>query len=154
MLIRLLLKFKKQDPALKLPATDCILNYHQRKKCRVPTMVPARYDVSPKKKPDEKHVLYMNKPCEYLRFLMADPVKCPMLSSIPDHTTVEDNCLQQGSKWRTSTMLQTPMVTLPNDVDIWVGIWVLVNYDSGMNSVKVSCGDLSTFSLNKDNKVT
>ncbi|OBZ80455.1 hypothetical protein A0J61_11496, partial [Choanephora cucurbitarum] len=124
MLIRLLLKLKEQDPTLKLLATDYILNYHQRKKCRVPTMVPARYEVSPKKKPDEKHVLYMNKPSEYFRFLMADPVKCPMLSSFPDQTTVENNCLQQGSKWRTNTMFQTPMVTLPNDVDIWVGDWV------------------------------
>ncbi|CAO3657042.1 unnamed protein product [Mucor hiemalis] len=102
-----------------MPATDYVLKYNDRLKSRIPKMIPSKHVVTNKK--NEEHAFYMNKPSVYLEYLMSDPVKNPMLSSLSDDTIGQYNCLQQGAKWREHPMFQNPMVTLADGDDVWVG---------------------------------
>ncbi|KAI8328459.1 hypothetical protein BD560DRAFT_464511 [Blakeslea trispora] len=87
---------------------------------------------------NEVHDFYMNKPSEYLKFLMADPVKGAQLTTLPDHTTCETKSFQQGEKWRTHESFQQPMTTLRNGDDIWVTDLVRVNYIGNWECILVS----------------
>ncbi|KAG1454565.1 hypothetical protein G6F56_007290 [Rhizopus delemar] len=130
LMLRVLFKIKEGNPDIQLPTTDYILNYEKKKKTRIPKMTPDRYVVRNRK--NEEHAFFMNKPSTYLKFLMSNPVKNPMLSSFPDETTGEYNRLQQGSKWKHDPMFQNPMVTLANSNDIWVGDLVEIHRPDGL----------------------
>ncbi|KAI9017982.1 hypothetical protein CLU79DRAFT_866975 [Phycomyces nitens] len=100
-------ELKERYPDLKMPAADYILNYDTRNKSRIPSMTPTMHVGRNKK--NEVHPFFMNKPSVYLKYLMADPSKNPMLNSLPDESSGEMNCLQQGKKWRTHEIFQNPM---------------------------------------------
>ncbi|KAG1439669.1 hypothetical protein G6F56_012217 [Rhizopus delemar] len=85
LMLRVLFKIKEGNPDIQLPTADYILNYEKRKKTRIPKMTPDRYVVHNRK--NEENAFFMNKPSTYLKFLMSNPVKNPMLSSFPDETT-------------------------------------------------------------------
>ncbi|KAI8329378.1 hypothetical protein BD560DRAFT_416752, partial [Blakeslea trispora] len=74
-MIRLLFKLKERDNTLQLLKTDYILHFNERKNTRIPCLNPTRH--TGKNKKNEVHDFYMNKPSEYLKFLMADPVRVP-----------------------------------------------------------------------------
>ncbi|KAI8367985.1 hypothetical protein EDC96DRAFT_564490 [Choanephora cucurbitarum] len=117
-IIRLLFKLKERDNTLQLPKTDYIIHFNERKNTRTPFLTPTKQTGKDKK--GDKHDFYMNKPSEYLKFLMVDPVKGTQLTTLPDHTTCETKSLQQGYKWRTHESFQQPMITLDNGNDVWV----------------------------------
>lgn len=116
-LVRCAIKLKEKDPSLKVPADDFVLNFHTRKKSRIPLMAPNMY-IGHNLKTGLQHPYYLNKHSTYLKHLMADPVKSAMLSSFPDESTGGMDSLQQGEKWRTHKMflfqLFFPCCSLPN----------------------------------------
>lgn len=124
-MIQTLFYLKELDPNMKLPAPDRVIHYEQRKDCRIPKMIPTRHIGTNKK--GEEHPYYMTAPRSIIRNLMADPLKNPQLSSLPDYTTGEMNCLQQGEKWKYHPMFQTPMIILGNGNQIWTGDMVEMN---------------------------
>ncbi|KAL9536875.1 hypothetical protein MBANPS3_012293 [Mucor bainieri] len=118
--LKIVVALVKADASLEMPTVNYLLNYSEQKKCRVPKIPITEHDVRNLKTGDV-HTLYMNKPSKYLEFLMANPIKNPVLTnSMPDFTPGELSCLQQGEKWRTHPMLQNPMYT-HGAYDIWVG---------------------------------
>ena len=120
-IIRILYDLKESDPSLKIPATDYILNYTQRVKNRVPILATTKHEAV-NNKTGQTHTFYMNKVSAYIQELMRNPIKSPQLSALPDYTSDELSRLPQGDKWKTHTMFQHPMVTLPHcNVDVWVG---------------------------------
>ncbi|KAI9006277.1 hypothetical protein CLU79DRAFT_892297 [Phycomyces nitens] len=148
LLMKIAFELKERYPDLKMPAADFVLNYDTRKKSRIPSMTPIVHVGRNKK--NEVHPFFMNKPSVYLKYLMADPSKNPMLSSLPDESSGEMNCLQQGAKWRTHEMFQTPMVTLDNGADIWTGDLVEL-HDPVFDS---NCLLISRFFKQKENTTT
>ncbi|KAI8327355.1 hypothetical protein BD560DRAFT_466754 [Blakeslea trispora] len=135
-MIRLLFKLKEKNNDLELSTTYFVLNFQESKTSRIPAMTPSKH--TGVNKAGETHELFMNKPSEYLKFLMADPLKSPQLSALPDNTTCETKSLQQGSNWRTHKMFQQLMKTLENGNDVWVNDLVTVNITGNWNCILVS----------------
>ncbi|CAO3622172.1 unnamed protein product [Mucor hiemalis] len=118
-MINVIVEIMRKNPEAKLPATDYVLKYDQRKKSRVPKMATSEHAVENKN--NEEHSFFLNKPSEYLKHLMAHPIKAPILTSFPDETQGEMTCMQQVEKWKTHRMFQNLMVSLKNGSDLWVG---------------------------------
>ncbi|KAL0081433.1 hypothetical protein F4703DRAFT_1795625 [Phycomyces blakesleeanus] len=90
---------KEKSPNLKISATNSILNYNNRKRSCIHSITPTVHVGHNKK--NQEHQFFMNKPSMYLKYLMDDPNKNPLLSSLPDKSTSELNCLQKDEKWQT-----------------------------------------------------
>ncbi|KAL0096968.1 hypothetical protein J3Q64DRAFT_1710371 [Phycomyces blakesleeanus] len=101
----------------KLPCLDALLNYQARKKSKMPVFPSQRISVSGSNWNAFTHI---NLPSNHLRFLMANPKKYKLISSMPDRTPNQLICLEQGEKWRTHHLFQQPMHTV-NGIDIWFG---------------------------------
>ncbi|KAI8635933.1 hypothetical protein BD408DRAFT_438391 [Parasitella parasitica] len=135
--IKVVMALKEAESSLKLPAVDYLLNYHSRKKNRIPKFPTSEHQVK-NNNTGEVHTLFMNKPSKYIEFLMADPVNSPaLLQSMPDFSPDELTCLQQGEKWRTNEMFQSPIHS-NGTLDIWVGDLVNTNYAGTNNCFLVS----------------
>lgn len=118
--MELLLELKEENSSLTLPAPDAILNYQNRIKNRIPVFKTTEHQVM-SKSTGEIQTFFMNKPSEYLKHIVADPLKGPKVSALPDDAPDEIMTLQQGSKWREHPMFQHPMISTDNRSDIWVG---------------------------------
>ncbi|KAI9244212.1 hypothetical protein EDC94DRAFT_667540 [Helicostylum pulchrum] len=118
--MELLLELKEENSSLTLPAPDAILNYQNRIKNRIPVFKTTEHQVM-SKSTGEMQTFFMNKPSEYLKHIVADPLKGPKVSALPDDAPDEIMTLQQGSKWREHPMFQHPMISTDNRSDIWVG---------------------------------
>ena len=135
-MITLLFELNERDNTLPLPKTDYNLHFNERKNTRIPFLTPTKHKGTDKK--GDEHDFYMNKPSEYLKFLMADPVKGTQLITLSDHTTCEMKSLQQGSKWRTHESFQQPMITLDNGSNVWFTDLVRVNFTGNWDCILVS----------------
>ncbi|KAL0091173.1 hypothetical protein F4703DRAFT_1925567 [Phycomyces blakesleeanus] len=101
----------------KLPCLDALLNYQTRKKSKMPVFPSQRISVPGSNWNAFAHI---NLPSDHLRFLMANPKKYKLISSMPNHIPNQSICLEQGEKWRTHHLFQQPMHTV-NGIDVWFG---------------------------------
>ncbi|KAL0081440.1 hypothetical protein F4703DRAFT_1866900 [Phycomyces blakesleeanus] len=118
--INLIIKIQQETPigrTFKFPRLDALLNYQTRKKSKMPVFPSQRISVSGSNGNAFAHI---NLPSNHLRFLMANPKKSKLISSMPDHTPNQLICLEQGEKWRTHHLFQQPMHTV-NSIDVWFG---------------------------------
>ncbi|KAL0086822.1 hypothetical protein F4703DRAFT_1942034 [Phycomyces blakesleeanus] len=104
--------------ALDFPTPNAVINYHKQKKNQIPVFPIASFDVV--NQDNERHVLWMNKPSDYIKFTMTCPGKSSQISALPDFTENQRLNLDQGEKWKENPLLQHPMIT-SNGMDYWVG---------------------------------
>ncbi|KAL0078702.1 hypothetical protein F4703DRAFT_1876591 [Phycomyces blakesleeanus] len=97
--------------ALDFPIPNAVINYHKQKKNQIPVFPTAN---------NERHVLWMNKPSDYIKFTMTCPGKSSQISALPDFTENQQLNLNQDEKWKENPLLQHPMIT-SNGMDYWVG---------------------------------
>ncbi|OAD74568.1 C2H2-type zinc finger transcription factor [Phycomyces blakesleeanus NRRL 1555(-)] len=118
--INLIIKIQQETPigrTFKFSRLDALLNYQARKKFKMPVFPSQRISVSGSNGNVFAHI---NLPSNHLRFLMANPKKSKLISSMPNHTPNQLICLEQGEKWRTHHLFQQPMHTV-NSIDVWFG---------------------------------
>ncbi|KAL0087485.1 C2H2-type zinc finger transcription factor, partial [Phycomyces blakesleeanus] len=118
--MNLIIKIQQETPigrTFKLPRLDALLNYQARKKSKMPVFPSQRISVPGSNGNAFAHI---NLPSDHLRFLMANPKKSKLISSMPDCTPNQSICLEQGEKWRTHHLFQQPMHTV-NGIDVWFG---------------------------------
>ncbi|OAD65461.1 hypothetical protein PHYBLDRAFT_176058 [Phycomyces blakesleeanus NRRL 1555(-)] len=104
--------------ALDFPTPNAVINYHKQKKNQIPVFPIASFDVV--NQDNERHVLWMNKPSDYIMFTMTCPGKLSQILALPDFTENQQLNLDQGEKWKENPLLQHPMIT-SNGIDYWVG---------------------------------
>ncbi|OAD68748.1 C2H2-type zinc finger transcription factor [Phycomyces blakesleeanus NRRL 1555(-)] len=118
--MNLIIKIQQETPierTFKLSRFDALLNYQARKKFKMPVFSSQRISVPGSNGNAFAHI---NLPSDHLRFLMANPKKSKLISSMPNHTPNQSICLEQGKKWRTHHLFQQSMHTV-NGIDIWFG---------------------------------
>ncbi|KAL0092852.1 C2H2-type zinc finger transcription factor [Phycomyces blakesleeanus] len=118
--MNLIIKIQQETPierTFKLPHLDALLNYQARKKSKMPVFPSQRISVPGSNGDAFAHINLLS---DHLRFLMANPKKSKLISSMPDHTPNQSICLEQGEKWRTHHLFQQPMHTV-NGIDVWFG---------------------------------
>ncbi|KAL0073561.1 hypothetical protein F4703DRAFT_1921113 [Phycomyces blakesleeanus] len=104
--------------ALDFPTPNAVINYHKQKKNQIPVFPIASFDVV--NQDNEQHVLWMNKPSDYIMFTMTCPGKLSQILALSDFTENQQLNLNQGEKWKENPLLQHPMIT-SNGIDYWVG---------------------------------
>ncbi|OAD72672.1 hypothetical protein PHYBLDRAFT_73080 [Phycomyces blakesleeanus NRRL 1555(-)] len=97
---------------------NAVINYHKQKKNQIPVFSTASLDVV--NQDNEQHVLWMNKPSDYIKFTMTCPEKSSQILALPDFMENQRLNLNQGKKWKENPLLQHPMIT-SNGMDYWVG---------------------------------
>ncbi|OAD78451.1 C2H2-type zinc finger transcription factor [Phycomyces blakesleeanus NRRL 1555(-)] len=118
--MNLIIKIQQETPIgriFKLPRLDALLNYQARKKSKMPVFPSQRISVFGSNGNTFAHI---HLPSDHLRFLMANPKKSKLISSMPDRIPNQSICLEQGEKWRTHHLFQQPMHTI-NGIDVWFG---------------------------------
>ncbi|KAI8136694.1 hypothetical protein BJV82DRAFT_675764 [Fennellomyces sp. T-0311] len=73
--------------------------------------------------------LYMYKPSEVVKRLIANPRLSGRLSALPGKSTDVCTSLAQGKKWHTCPYFQHPMITIGQD-DFWVGDFIVPEGDT------------------------
>ncbi|KAG2208987.1 hypothetical protein INT47_011127 [Mucor saturninus] len=96
------------------------MNYQNRIKNRIPIFKTTEHQ-GINRKIGTSHSFYMNKPSEYLKHTIADPVIAPKFTASPDFSSDELMNLQQGDKWKYHPMFQHPMIAMPRGQDFWLG---------------------------------
>ncbi|OAD65103.1 hypothetical protein PHYBLDRAFT_176425 [Phycomyces blakesleeanus NRRL 1555(-)] len=91
--------------ALDFLTPNAVINYHNQKKNQIPVFLTATFDVV--NQDNERHVLWINKPSNYINL------------ALPDFTENQRLNLNQGKKWKENPLLQHPMIT-SNGMDYWV----------------------------------
>ncbi|KAL0074481.1 hypothetical protein F4703DRAFT_1891787, partial [Phycomyces blakesleeanus] len=117
--MNLIIKIQQETPlgrTFKLPRLDALLNYQARKKSKMPVFPSQRISVPGS---NGNAFVHINLPSDHLRFLMANPKKSKLISSMPNHTPNQSICLEQGEKWRTHHLFQQPMHTV-NGIDVCI----------------------------------
>ncbi|OAD67396.1 hypothetical protein PHYBLDRAFT_151648 [Phycomyces blakesleeanus NRRL 1555(-)] len=104
--------------ALDFLTPNAVINYHKQKKNQIPVFPTASFDVV--NQDNERHVLWMNKSSNYIKFTMTCPGKSSQILALPDFTENQQLNLNQGEKWKENPLLQHPMIT-SNGMDYWVG---------------------------------
>ncbi|KAI7849364.1 hypothetical protein BDC45DRAFT_540095 [Circinella umbellata] len=90
------------------------------------TIVSSRRNIDGQSKRVEENVkLYMYKPSELLKHLIANPKMSLSLSALPDYIYEQRISLIQGDKWKTNPLFQHPMVKTLGPSDLWVGDFVV-----------------------------
>ncbi|KAL0084119.1 hypothetical protein F4703DRAFT_1943323 [Phycomyces blakesleeanus] len=89
--------------ALDFPTPNAVINYHKQKKNQIPVFPTASFDVV--NQDNERHVLWMNKPSDYIKFTMTCPGKSSQISALPDFTENQWLNLNQGKKWKENPLL-------------------------------------------------
>ncbi|KAL0077317.1 C2H2-type zinc finger transcription factor [Phycomyces blakesleeanus] len=93
--MNLIIKIQQETPigrTFKLPRLDALLNYQARKKSKMPVFPSQRISVPGSNGNAFAHI---NLPSDHLRFLMANPKKSKLISSMPDRTPNQSICLEQ-----------------------------------------------------------
>ncbi|OAD68750.1 hypothetical protein PHYBLDRAFT_150341 [Phycomyces blakesleeanus NRRL 1555(-)] len=104
--------------ALDFLIPNAVINYHKQKKNQISVFPTASFDVV--NQDNEQHVLWMNKPSDYIKFTMTCPGKSSQILALPDFMENQRLNLNQGEKWKKNPLLQHPMIT-SNGMDYWVG---------------------------------
>ncbi|KAG2213764.1 hypothetical protein INT45_006174 [Circinella minor] len=90
------------------------------------TIVSNRRNIDGQSERVEENVkLYMYKPSELLKHLIANPKMSSHLSTLPDYTYDQRISLTQGDKWKTNPLFQHPMVKTLGPSDLWVGDFIV-----------------------------
>ncbi|OAD78037.1 C2H2-type zinc finger transcription factor [Phycomyces blakesleeanus NRRL 1555(-)] len=106
----------------KLSKLNELMNYQRNKKNRIPTLPTVEV-----KDPNSNLltvIAQMILPLTHIEFLMTNPKKCERVYSLPNRTSDQATCFQQGKKWRENEYLQQPMFT----ITYWIGIIDTVYY--------------------------
>ncbi|KAL0086829.1 hypothetical protein F4703DRAFT_1848926 [Phycomyces blakesleeanus] len=93
--MNLIIKIQQETPigrTFKLSHLDAFLNYQARKKSKMPVFPSQRISVPGLSGNAFTHI---NLPSNHLRFLMANPKKSKLISSMPNHTPNQPICLEQ-----------------------------------------------------------
>ncbi|OAD68830.1 hypothetical protein PHYBLDRAFT_149841 [Phycomyces blakesleeanus NRRL 1555(-)] len=93
--MNLIIKIQQETPigrTFKLSHLDAFLNYQARKKSKTPVFPSQRISVPGSNGNAFTHI---NLPSNHLRFLMANPKKSKLISSMPNHTPNQSICLEQ-----------------------------------------------------------
>ncbi|KAL0075194.1 hypothetical protein F4703DRAFT_1890186 [Phycomyces blakesleeanus] len=118
--MKLIIKIQQETPirrTFRLPRLDALLNYQARKKFKMPVFPSQRISVPGSNGNAFAHINLLS---DHLRFLMANPKKSKLISSMPNCAPNQSICLEQGEKWRTHHLFQQPMHTV-NGIDVWFG---------------------------------
>ncbi|KAL0086417.1 hypothetical protein J3Q64DRAFT_1834230 [Phycomyces blakesleeanus] len=70
--------------ALDFLTPNAVINYHKQKKNQIPVFPTASFDVV--NQDNERHVLWINKLSDYIKFTMTCPGKSSQISALPDFT--------------------------------------------------------------------
>ncbi|OAD74816.1 C2H2-type zinc finger transcription factor [Phycomyces blakesleeanus NRRL 1555(-)] len=93
--MNLIIKIQQETPigrTFKLPRLDALLNYQARKKSKIPIFPSQRISVPGSNGNAFAHINLLS---NHLRFLMANPKKSKLISSMPNCTPNQSICLEQ-----------------------------------------------------------